>query len=340
MKRLLVIGLILATVVLILPTMLVLFLTNNTETTQPTHQAVAEVSTESVPTNNISVAVFRSKQDTIEEIGLEDYVVGVVASEMGPNFELEALKAQAIAARTYIVRHMLNPNGKDDRKLPDGATVNDTEMYQVYHSPEELKAKWSDYEANMNKIRQAVYATQGEVLTFEGEPIEALFFSTSNGFTENSEDYWTGEIPYLRSVESPWDKESPRYEGQTQMTVAELETKLGVTLPAGDEIGEIVSRTKGNRVSKVIINNKEFTGRDIRELLGLDSSDFQWHRNGNTITFVTRGWGHGVGMSQYGAEGMAKEGKTYKDIIEHYYNGVSLTTVEPFVGALMAHSGE
>ncbi|WP_078556101.1 stage II sporulation protein D [Bacillus alkalicellulosilyticus] len=338
MKRLLVIGLILTTVILILPTLLVLFFSNNNDSTQPTTQQAKAVSndTEQLTTldHDITVSVFRSKQEQIEEVDLEDYVIGVVASEMPASFEIEALKAQALAARTFILKQILNPS---DIKVPQGGMVLDSILHQVYHNQEELKEMWgSDYEWRINRIKEAVAATQGQVLTFEGELITASFFSTSNGYTENSEDYWKNPIPYLRSVESPWDEKSPRFTDQTVIPVSEFEQKLKVTLPAGQSIGEIEGRTDGNRVATVNINGKRLTGRQVREDLGLNSSDFNWRRDGNNIIIETKGWGHGVGMSQYGADGMAKEGKNYKEIVSHYYRGVSLTTIDPFVGQLTA----
>ncbi|ARK32737.1 Amidase enhancer precursor [Halalkalibacter krulwichiae] len=323
MKRLLIAATILCTVILIIPTMLVLFVSETEETTTSTVRSVAVDQPEEKwsynPEDDMTVAVFRSQQNEIEELPLEQYVMGVVASEMHPNFEMEALKAQAMTARTYMVKNILQPR---DVQVPDGAMVTDTVTHQVYQSEVELKEKWgADFDLYMARIQEAVLSTQGQVLTYEGEPIDAMFFSTSNGYTENSEDYWHSEFPYLRSVESPWDQSSPRFTAEKMVSVAEFQNRLGVALPEDGSVGTIVERTDGGRVAKVVIGGKELSGRQVREKLELDSSDFQWQRQGDQIAIQTRGWGHGVGMSQYGADGMAKEGKSYEDILVHYYRG-------------------
>jgi len=282
----------------------------------------------------ISIAVYRTEPKVVEEIPLEEYVIGVVASEMPAEFELEALKAQALAARTYIVKQLLN-----EKKVgtPDGADVTDTQMHQVYKNKQELKAQWgADYEWKLQKITEAVAATQGKILTYDNTPIDASFFSTSNGFTENSEAYWTEELPYLKSVESPWDTNSPKFSDRKVFTLAEFEQKLGVSVGDNNSVGTVVEKTPGQRVGVVNINGKTFTGREIREALGLNSTDFTWERKGDQIIITTKGNGHGVGMSQYGANFMAEEGKNYEDIVLHYYSGVQVAAVDPYISTFMA----
>ncbi|WP_017726021.1 stage II sporulation protein D [Halalkalibacterium ligniniphilum] len=337
MKRFIIFGSILCTVILILPAMLVLF-SNEQENvtsqmqTMGEHQAVEQLEH---PGSDVSVHVYRSSSEKVEEVPLEDYVVGVVASEMPANFEVEALKAQALTARTYILQQMLQPA---DIELPEGAVVTDTVSHQVYHNDEELRELWGkEYEWKIARIREAVFSTQSQILTYEGEPITAAFFSTSNGYTENSEDYWLSPIPYLRSVESPWDQNSPRFTGEKIISVSEFQTKLGVTLPADGSVGTIVARTDGGRVATVNVSGKELSGREIRDLLGLDSSDFQWRRQGEEIVIETKGWGHGVGMSQYGADGMARGGSDYKEIVNHYYRGVTIDTIDVYEEKLTAY---
>lgn len=336
MRKLMVIGAILCSLILIIPTMLVLAFQGDESKQSTNSQAVATSSKvneiSDVIAENLSVAVFRTSTEQIEEVDLEDYVIGVVASEMHADFSLEALKAQALTARTYIVRHLLNPI---DMNLPDGAMVTDTVMHQVYQNDDELRKKWGkDYDWKRERIAEAVLSTRGQIITYNGEPITATFFSTSNGYTENSEDYWQNEIPYLRSVESPWDAESPRYKAEKVISANQFYKKLGVKLPGDGTVGKIIARTKSGRVEKVQINGKTFTGREIREKLDLDSSDFQWKRSGNNVVIETKGWGHGVGMSQYGANGMAKEGKNYQEIISHYYNGVKITSIDPYLAMI------
>jgi stage II sporulation protein D len=339
MKRLLIVATILCTTVLIIPTMLVLFVSDPAENTRTTMtRTITLEETEEKwsyePEEDVAVAIFRTQTEKIEEVPLEKYVMGVVASEMNANFEIEALKAQALTARTYMVKNILKPRNE---KIPAGAMLTDTVDHQVYKSETELKEQWgADYEMNMARIQEAVLATQGQLLTYEGEPIDAMFFSTSNGYTENSEDYWGDEYPYLRSVESPWDQSSPRFNGEKVVSISEFQEKLGVTLPDDGSVGSIVERTDGGRVAKVVINGTELTGRYVRDELDLDSSDFQWQRQGDQIVIQTRGWGHGVGMSQFGADGMAKEGKDYKAIVNHYYQGVEIQGIDPYVADMMA----
>lgn len=338
MRQLIIIGAILCSIVLIIPTMLVLAFQGEEAPLSILSPASIQKSnvtneTTTVP-ENLSISVYRTEQKKVEEIDFEDYIIGVVASEMPADFSLEALKAQALTARTYIVTHVLNPG---EMSIPDDAMVTDTVTHQVFHSDDQLRRIWGkDYDWKIERVKEAVQATRGQIITYEGAPITATFFSTSNGYTENSEDYWQNEIPYLRSVESPWDTSSPKYLKQKAFTTQQFSRALGVKLPSDGTVGKITARTQGGRVATVNINGKTFTGREIREKLDLDSSDFQWKRIGNEIVIQTKGWGHGVGMSQYGADGMAKEGKTYQDIVQHYYNGVQISSIEPFIANLTA----
>jgi stage II sporulation protein D len=273
------------------------------------------------------VAVYLTEEKRIEKVPLEKYVRGVLAAEMPIEFELEAMKAQAIAARTYIVRRLLN---HDQSGVPvKGAIVTDTVKHQVYLSEEKLSKKWSGEEAveNLRKLNRAVQETRDLVITYDGEPIEALFFSTSNGFTENSEDYWGGFVPYLRSVDSPWDKSlSPRYEETTVMDTEVFFRRLGLDpdIPVSSGRPRILEETEGHRVKSVRIGGKLFTGREVREKLGLNSTQFSWEFKKDKVYITTIGYGHGVGMSQWGANGMAMEGKTAEEILRHYYSGVQL----------------
>ncbi|WGG45497.1 stage II sporulation protein D [Rossellomorea sp. DA94] len=308
-------------IIFLVPTLLVLPFSSDKDTANLDEKLKNQPSVEELA-DSVEVAVYRSSQDLIEKLPLEQYVVGVVAGEMPADFEKEALKAQALAARTYMVNQLMS----DDPSVPKGADVTDTVAHQVYKNQKELATLWgSDYDWKIKKISEAVLETKGKVLTYDDKPITAAFFSTSNGYTENSEAYWADDIPYLRSVESPWDKASPKFEDQKIIPINEFKQKLGVTLPKDGSVGTITSRTEGKRVAKVEINGKEFTGREIRDKLGLRSSDFTWYLKDDHIVIATKGFGHGVGMSQYGANGMAKEGKNYKDIVTHYYKDVKIT---------------
>ncbi|MNU68986.1 Amidase enhancer precursor [compost metagenome] len=279
------------------------------------------------------VRVYLSKTGMVETIPLEEYVAGVLAAEMPATFELEALKAQAIAARTFIVRRLTDG---DVSGVPGGAAnVTDTVAHQAYLSRAAL-AKWkTDGEADkLAKIKKAVQDTTGTIMTYQGKPITASFFSASSGYTENSEEYWNQKIPYLRSVASPWDaKLDPTYKETVTLKLSSVFHKLGLGQPSvpvsaqnGNTGGlfKILSSTTGHRVKEAEIGGSKFSGREIREKLGLRSSQFRFDIVGDEVKITTFGYGHGVGMSQWGANGMAREGYTVTQILRHYYTGISL----------------
>ncbi|MEX2105191.1 MAG: stage II sporulation protein D [Bacilli bacterium] len=283
----------------------------------------------------IQVSVYVSKEGKVIHLPMEDYIRGVVAAEMPANFEPEALKAQALAARTFIVRRIVD---KDFSTLPKrakelNAMVTDTVSDQVYISDESLRQKWGllTYSFNMKKLKDAVQDTEGQVITYEGRPIEASFFSTSNGYTENSEDYWNQSLPYLKSVESPWDEVAPKFKQTVTFPINEVNQKLGSDLVAvpvmagsGTSSIQVLEQSEGKRIKKVKIGSKILTGREVRERLGLNSSHFAAQVRKDNVSFTTYGLGHGVGMSQWGANGMAKQGKTAEEIVKYYYRGVSI----------------
>jgi stage II sporulation protein D len=334
LKPIIILGSILFVVTLLVPTILVMPFTDKTNGTLAEDTKTQVMSAPEVQnTTSIDVPVYRTVEKNIENIPLEQYVVGVVASEMPANFESEALKAQALAARTYIVGQLLRETSLG---TPEGARVTDNpQTHQKYTDIDGLKQQWkSDFDTNIKKITEAVNATAGRILTHNGSPIDATFFSTSNGYTENSEDYWKNEYPYLRSVPSPWDEKSPKYISSTMISVEKFENELDVKISSSGDIGKIISRTEGKRVGVVKIGNKEFTGPQVRDKLDLLSSDFNWERIGNNIIITTKGYGHGVGMSQYGANGMAQEGKTYQDIVKHYYKDIEISPIDPYIQKL------
>lgn len=270
----------------------------------------AQFNHQSITTDTETIQVSVVRKENVIKVALEDYLVGVVGSEMPAHFELEALKAQSVAARTFVV----NRNYQ----------VDDTVASQAYHSAEELQTLWgSSYEQRILRIKEAIAATEGEIMTFNGKVISALYFSTSNGKTANSEEYYTSALPYLRSVESPWDLElNPKATSTVFFTFTQLQNMLGIK-EAIQSIS-VVSRFEDQRVSQVKINGKKYTGREVRELLNLRSSDFSVKKTKKGFEFVTTGYGHGVGMSQYGAQGMALEGKSYKEILRHFYQNVEI----------------
>ncbi|WP_226376819.1 stage II sporulation protein D [Oceanobacillus halotolerans] len=315
----------LLTIILVIPTLIVTpFVSGDEQEDITVEKEMTEVAL-TADDSPFSVAVMRNESEEVEDIPLENYVARVVASEMPAEFELEALKAQSLAARTYIINHMIHQGAGGNT---EDVYVTDTVKHQVYKDEAELRQQWgNDYHWKMNKINEAVVATKGEILTYDNTTITPAFFSTSNGYTENSEDYWESELPYLRSVESPWDEDSPKFLDQKVFTIEEVEQLLAIDLPDRENVSVEISRTESDRVHELTIAGNTFSGRDIREDLGLQSSDFTIEQKNNHLIFKTEGFGHGIGMSQYGANGMAKEGKDYREIVQYYYQGVEISEV-------------
>ena len=264
----------------------------------------------------VKIRVLQTNKNRIIEVNLEDYVRGVISGEMPITFQLEALKAQALAARTYALKR-INKSSKYD--------VVDTVMNQVYIDDDTLKIKWgNNYETYMNKVKKAIESTKGEYVDYNGSYADTLFFSTSVGNTENSEEIFGTKISYLRSVPSEWDEEvSPVFEEKKIFTREEFCKKLNLENCSKIYIN-VTNETSTGRIKKVEINNKKFTGTEVAYSLGIRSNYFNVYIENNKVVVITRGFGHGVGMSQYGAEGMAINGYSYKEIIEHYYSGTTI----------------
>ncbi|WP_052476035.1 stage II sporulation protein D [Cohnella kolymensis] len=305
----------------------------------PTLGAKGADEADSEPRINIRVYLMEDKR--VESVQLETYVAGVVAAEMPVDFEPAALEAQALAARTYIVRKLWL-NDKSGVPVP-GADVTDTQTHQVYRSSSEMKRLAAIDQAGWRKVQKAVKDTAGQVISYRGEPIEALFFSTSNGYTENSEEVFPAKLPYLRSVASPWDKEgSPRAAETVEMPLTDFYQKLGVrSLSAGAGVIRqptirIVERTAGHRVKLLSAGGTILTGEQVRNKLGLRSASFEWVVRKDKVVMTVFGSGHGVGMSQWGAQGMAQAGMSARQIVQHYYTG---TLIEK-VSKLLNRSGK
>ena len=267
--------------------------------------------------NNLHVRVKNEETGIISTVAFEDYIIGVLAGEMPITFEMEALKAQAVAARSYVMKKMIYNKEKN-------YDVVDTVMNQVYLSDDYLKQVWKeDYDDKINKIKLAVQQTYHEYLEYDGEVIDAMFFSTSVGKTENSEEVFSNSIPYLRSVDSSWDEISPVYEVNYKFSKDDFFSKLNLKPTDTLEI-EILESTSTGRIKKIKINNLLFNGSEIVSKLNLKSNHFNIKEENNSINITTKGYGHGVGMSQYGAQAMALKGSDYKEILYHYYQGVDL----------------
>ena len=268
------------------------------------------------------IRVKRNNTNNIEVIPLENYIVGVLAGEMPINFELEALKAQAVASRSYALKRMEYNKDKE-------YDVVDSILNQVYLDEEYLKEAWGiNYVKNINKLRTAVNETLDEYLEYNDKVADALFFSTSNGYTEDSQNIFEFDCEYLQSVNSPWDEEvSSAYLTTRTISLKEFYQKLN--LPYNKNLNiEILKRSNTNRILLLKINNQEFKGTDVYNKLSLRSTDFNLDLEGETIKITTKGYGHGVGMSQYGALGMAKKGYTYQEILMHYYKNTKITKLK------------
>lgn len=267
------------------------------------------------------------RDDDVTKISAHDYLVGVVAAEVPAAFDDEALKAQAVAARTYLQRSI-----KEKSKHENADICSSPDCCQAYMSSDELKEKWGDkYKKYIEIIEAAVSETDGEYLSYEGEPIMAAFHSSSAGFTEDSDAIW-GDYPYLVSVSSPEGEDDvPNYISTLSMRNIDFRDTVLYLKPEADMTGEAdtwVEDTEldsSGRVAHMTIGGVEFTGREIRELFSLRSTAFELEHEDGTFTFTVTGYGHGVGMSQYGANVLAKDGADYKEILEHYYPGTVLT---------------
>lgn len=282
---------------------------------------------------DLTIRVYNCEAKEIKDMALEEYILGVVAGEMPADFHIEALKAQVLAARTYTLLRMRQFGGKGCSAHPGADICTDSTHCQAYRDPKTVKK-------NLNKLKQAVEETAGQVIVYDGELIDAVFHSTSGGKTENSEEVWSSEVPYLRSVMSQFEEHSPKYITKKEIEISTFINSMKELAPGilinkknlKNEI-KILDRSEGGRITQIKIGNKILKGNDIRNKLGLNSSNFGCQVNKNTILFTVVGYGHGIGLSQYGADGMAKNGYSYEDIIKHYYQGVEILPVQDLLEA-------
>ena len=268
---------------------------------------------------NIKVRVKRVEKDQIETIPLEQYLIGVLSGEMPVSYEIEALKAQAVAARTYTLKKMeTNKNNQFD--LVDN--TND----QMYLDDNYLKKLWSqNYDNYIKKIKQAVNETTGEYLTYDGKIIKAFFFSTSSGKTENCKDVFGENLPYLVSVSSTWDENSPSYIDKKTFTKEEFYEKLN--LPYEEKLDIEITRNDTNSINTITINNNQLKGTDFRYELNLKSTNIDIKNLDDKIEITSKGFGHGVGLSQYGAQELALKGYKYDETLKYYYQGTEFKKI-------------
>lgn len=278
------------------------------------------------------IKVYITREDKRVNMYLEDYLVGVLAAEMPAEFQMEALKAQAIAARTYALKKINQFPASGNKLHPKAEICTDPCHCQGWLSAQEMKEKWGwrkarEYE---RKLKQAVKDTTGKVAKFEENLIDPVYHSTCGGQTENAEEVWTYSIPYLKNVPCPWDEASPKFESNLTISLAEINQKLGLQIKMTDlspSTIQLLSKTATGRVKTIMVSNKVFSATEIRSRLSLNSTNFTWKMINEGVIFKTTGYGHGVGMCQYGANGLAKEGYSADKILKYYYQGIKIEKI-------------
>ncbi len=278
-----------------------------------------------------TIKLLHKKTNEVEEVALDEYLCHVVSAEMPADFELEALKAQAVVARTYTIY-------KVENKKHDNADIcDDSTCCQAWISKEDRLARWEENvrESNWKRIEQCVNETKGKIITYENQPINAFFHSNSGGTTELPVNVWGGgsDLPYLQVVETAGEEGYSQYASEIELSNDELISKLKekyadiqIDFGNNEEI-KIIEYTDSNRVKTVKFGNHEISGVEARSIFGLKSTNFEIIKNNDKIKFSVKGYGHGVGMSQTGADTMAKQGSNYEEIVHHFYVGVEIKEI-------------
>jgi stage II sporulation protein D len=281
--------------------------------------------------DSMEISVFNVKENKLQKMDLEEYVLGVLAAEMPSKFDMEALKAQALAARTYTLMKTKSFGGKGCDKHPEADICTDFAHCQAFVDPKSI-------DFNYDKYKEAILATKGEVIVYDNALIQAVFHSTSGGKTENSEDIWTSKVPYLRSVSSEYEDDSPKFITDRDIKVSDfiaamkkIDSKVQLSSKSIQNQVKVLDRSEGGRITRISVGGKVLSGSAVRSALGLNSSNFNISYQGETMKFTVTGNGHGVGLSQYGADGMAQKGSKYDEIVKHYYQGVEIVNIEDVV---------
>lgn len=284
------------------------------------------------------VKVWHHETQTLLEMGLEQYVTGVVAAEMPASFAPEALKAQAVAARTYAVKRLLVPDPRVKNLNKEADLSSDPAVNQAWISTAEMMKRWGkwNYSANKKKIVQAVEETRGKVLIYKGQLIDPAYHASCGGkSTENSGQVWKFDLPYLKQVSCTGHAD--RHQAETLFfSFKKLDTLLSTTLhllPASKISGgggmlNITEKSSSGRVCTATVGGKNFSGAELRTKLELPSTRFTWQIKEGGVQIETNGYGHGIGMCQYGAADLARQGKSYQEILKHYYTGVEMADIK------------
>lgn len=279
-----------------------------------------------------TIKVLNTDTGIVSELDLEEYLLGVVSAEMPASYDIEALKAQAVVARTYTIYTIMN--NKD--KHGDGVICTSSSCCQAWISKEDRLSKWEDSEKEQNwkKIEEAVNSTRGEVIEYNGQVIDAFFHSNSGGKTEVPANVWGGtDFPYLQAVETSGEEAYSQYSSEVCVTKKDFEIKMkerykdfSIDWKDADSI-KIIEYTDSGRIKTIKIGNKNLSGVEVRSIFELKSANFICSIEDNNVKFSVKGYGHGVGLSQTGADSMAKNGANYEVIIKHFYANVEIVSI-------------
>lgn len=275
------------------------------------------------------VKLLHVSTNEIEEIKLDEYLLGVVSAEMPADFELEALKAQAVVARTYTMYKIANNN----KKHGEADICDSSACCQAWISKEDRLNRWDEdkRESNWNKITEAVNSTAGQIITYNGEPINAFFHSNSGGTTEVPINVWGGSgYPYLQVVQTSGEENYSQYSSEVEVSrdeiiskIKEKHSEIEIDWNSENPI-QILEYTDSGRVKTIKFGNVNLSGVETRTIFGLRSANFSVELKENSVKFQVKGYGHGVGLSQTGSDSLAKQGKNYQEIIKHFYQGIEI----------------
>lgn len=303
---------------------------SNTEIIENTDNTQENIKSTYNYKNYGTIKLLHKKTGEVEQVNIDDYLCNVVSAEMPADYEIEALKAQAVVARTYTIYKINN------KKHENADICDDSTCCQAWVDKETRFSRWEENkrESNWEKIQKCVQETQGQIITYQNQPINAFFHANSGGKTELPVNVWGGTgLPYLQVVETAGEEGYKQYESEVELTQDELIEKLKTKYSdisidfSNQEDLKILEYTDSGRVQTVKFGNHEISGVETRTLLGLKSTNFEISKENDKIKFTVKGYGHGVGMSQTGADAMAKQGKNYKEIINHFYSGVEIKEV-------------
>ncbi len=277
-----------------------------------------------------TVRLERKETGEREEMSFHDYIIGVVAAEMPAGFESEALKAQAVIARTYAL-NKLNGEGEET------ALCDDPGHCQAFYDIDQLRKEWGDdFDADYERVKKAVEATEAIVLTYNGELAHTYYHAVCGGHTASAKEVWGEDIPYLEGVSCQWDRDAPRYCETVSVPMEKLyalaedpRIPCGVSGSenAAETVPVIAEVTESGRVAALSVNGADIAGKDFRESLALNSTRFSIERQGDLLVITCVGFGHGVGLCQYGANGLAKAGKDFREILSYYYPGTETANI-------------